>query len=109
MSRTLTIQSKSARSEQDSTLDRSVIDKTPRRKPLSLRPGQTVMDGCVEGQRHALAIRDAWRPNHRVTIMQPGEFDALTERCLTDFHGLDSDINEGAIIRHAKETEADCA
>ena len=96
MSRTLT--TKSARIEQDSTLDLlssgKLETKTIRRIPLSLRPDERVMMGAAMGERYSTAIVAAWAPSHKVTSLSASDFDAAVERTHTDFHGLSSDIND---------------
>jgi hypothetical protein len=57
------------------------VQELRRRTPLSLRPDARLMIAAAEGNEYAIAVRDAWKPNYKVTLMEPDEFERqLRER-----------------------------
>jgi hypothetical protein len=101
----------SAQISQNTTLDLIAAGelraKVVRTIPLSLKPDERVSYGCVLNNPVAIEIRDAWKPNNRVTVMAAEEFDALIERCHTDFHGQEKDIDDSASLVAECELEAE--
>jgi hypothetical protein len=53
----------------------------------SQKPGVSMMNACVDGNREAQAIRDIWRFNHPIKIVPPEEFERMTVRNQVIFHG----------------------
>jgi hypothetical protein len=51
----------------------------------SLKPGEGMMNGCVDGQPHSIAIRNCWQFKPTVTILTPEAFNAMAERLTHTF------------------------
>ncbi|SDE83247.1 hypothetical protein [Terriglobus roseus] len=53
----------------------------------SLKPSVGMMDACARGDKHAKAIRDAWRFKAPVVTLSHEEYAELIERCTVTFNG----------------------
>lgn len=84
------------RAQQDRFLDLLIAGRLPnqprsvRSNPLSLRPDELLMFGCVLGDPNAQAIRDSWKFSEPIRVMDSRELDELSERCDTTFSGRES-------------------
>jgi hypothetical protein len=46
----------------------------------SQKPGPAMMDACIAGNEESIAIRNAWKFNHPITVVSRAEFEAMVER-----------------------------
>jgi len=96
MARVVSIDS-ARRAQQDQFLDLLIAGRLPnqpksvRPNPLSLRPDELLMFGCVVGDPTATSIRDSWKFSEPITMMDPAELDELSGRCCPTFCGREAE------------------
>jgi hypothetical protein len=84
------------RAQQDQFLDLLIAGRLPNQpksvcsNPLSLRPDELLMFGCVVGDPTAKAIRDSWKFSESIRIVDSRELDELSVRCYTTFSGREA-------------------
>lgn len=61
-------------------------------KAVSLHPGQRLIEGVLNGNREAIAIRNAWKARFKITWMRPAKLRALSDRCYLLFTGQPCEV-----------------
>jgi hypothetical protein len=63
---------------------RVVVDRL--KTARSLKPGESMMNGCVTGDPEAIAIRDAWRFSFPVRVVSRERFAEMEEKGRVTFN-----------------------